>query len=157
MISFADRVAVYLALEPVDMRKAMDGLSVLVEDTLGLDALSGQLFVFGNRRRDKIKILVWERNGFWVLYKRLEKARFKWPEPTEEGVVQISERELRWLLEGLDYARLECAGIDGSLFRPFDGTQVAILQWVSGRLRTCRSSLRSCPMTRRCSRRKWPL
>lgn len=107
MISFADRVAVYLALEPVDMRKAMDGLSVLVEDTLGLDALSGQLFVFGNRRRDKIKILLWERNGFWVLYKRLEKARFKWPEATEEGVVQISERELRWLLEGLDYARLQ--------------------------------------------------
>lgn len=89
------------------MRKAMDGLSVLVEDVLGLNPLSGQLFVFGNRRRDKIKLLYWERNGFWVLYKRLEKARFQWPQPSASGVVQITERELRWLLEGLDYQRLE--------------------------------------------------
>lgn len=107
MIPLGGGVEVYLALEPVDMRKAMDGLSVLVEDVLGLNPLSGQLFVFGNRRGDKIKILYWERNGFWVLYKRLEKGRFQWPRPTDEGVVRIAERELRWLLEGLDYERLQ--------------------------------------------------
>lgn len=106
MIPFASQAQVYLALEPVDMRKAIDGLAVVVEDVLGLNPLSSHLFVFGNRRRDKVKILVWERNGFWVLYKRVEKARFQWPKPTAAGVVEITERELAWLLAGLDFERL---------------------------------------------------
>ena len=107
MIAFPSHTQVYLATEPVDMRKAIDGLAIMVEDVLGLNPLSQHLFVFGNRRRDKVKILFFERNGFWLLYKRLEKERFRWPKCNAQGAVQISERELRWLLEGLDFQRLQ--------------------------------------------------
>jgi transposase len=64
------------------------------------------LFVFCNRRRDKLKILYWERSGFVLWYKRLEKERFPWPRRDPEGVLQISGRELNWLLDGIDLFRI---------------------------------------------------
>jgi len=70
---------VYLHRAPVDMRKQMDGLCVLARDVIRQDPMSGALFVFVNQRRNKLKILVWERNGFIVWYKRLEQQRFHWP------------------------------------------------------------------------------
>ncbi len=90
---------VYLALGHTDMRKAINGLSILVEQ-LDLDPFSGHLFVFCNRSRKIIKILYWDRNGFCLWQKRLEKQRFKWPETSEE-VLQVGQRQLRWLLDGL--------------------------------------------------------
>ena len=92
---------VFLALGHTDMRKSIDSLSILVENTLGMSPLSGHLFVFCNRRRNMIKILYWDRNGFCLFYKRLEKHRFKWPQKLEQ-VKQIDGRELSFLLEGLD-------------------------------------------------------
>ena len=83
------------------MRKEINGVSILVEGTLALDVFSGHLFVFCNRRRTTVKILFWDRNGFALYQKRLEKDRFKWPENREE-VLQIRTRELSFLLEGLD-------------------------------------------------------
>lgn len=102
MISFGSNTQVYLAAGATDMRKAIDGLMVLVQDVLESDPFSSHLFVFCNRLRDKIKILYWHNNGFWLFYRRLEKQRFWWPAVNESASVEITMRELSWLLEGLD-------------------------------------------------------
>jgi len=93
-------VKVYLAMGITDMRKSINGLSILVEDQLDLDPLSGHLFAFCNRQRTTVKILYWDRNGFCLWHKRLERDRFQWPESRRE-VLDISSRELNWLLDGL--------------------------------------------------------
>ena len=90
---------VYLALGHTDMRKAANGLSMIVEQ-LELDPFSGHLFVFCNRRKKILKIIYWDRNGFCLWQKRLEKQTFKWPK-TRAQVLQVGQRELRWLLDGL--------------------------------------------------------
>ncbi len=100
MFSPAHQVKVYIATGITDMRKSINGLSILVADQLDLDPLSGHLFAFCNRRRDIIKILYWDRNGFCLFHKRLEKDRFQWPETTD-GVLNIHGHELSWLLDGL--------------------------------------------------------
>jgi transposase len=105
MIPLPTHTRVYLALGCTDMRKEINGLSVLVEGTLSLDPFSGHLFVFCNRKRTTVKILFWDRNGFALYQKRLEKHRFRWPERPEE-VLEIGPRDLSFLLEGLDYRAL---------------------------------------------------
>lgn len=97
---------VYLHRAPVDFRKQMDGLAALVEQTMPVSALSGSLFVFINRRRDKLKLLVWERNGFVVWYKRLEAERFPWPTRREQTVLTLNGQQLNWLLDGYDVWRM---------------------------------------------------
>jgi transposase len=92
---------VFVAVGNTDMRKAINGLSIMVQEHLALDPFSGHLFVFCNRRRTVIKVLYWDRNGFCLWQKRLEKHFFKWPQSREQ-VVQIDCRQLAWLLEGLD-------------------------------------------------------
>lgn len=96
-----DSTNVYLALGSTDMRKAINGLSQLVEQAMGLDPFSGDLFVFCNRRQNIIKILYWDSNGFALWLKRLEEHRFKWPQRPEQ-VLAISRKHLNWLLAGLD-------------------------------------------------------
>jgi transposase len=95
-------VAVYVCREPVDFRKSIDGLSALVTQRLGRDPFAAALYVFANRRRDKVKILYWERCGFVLWYKRLEKARFPWPRAGTEMDAALTGRELNWLLDGID-------------------------------------------------------
>lgn len=92
---------VYLAVGSTDMRKAINGLSILVQDKLDLDPFSGHLFVFCNRRRTMIKALYWDHNGFCLWQKRLEKHHFKWPN-IERQVLSIDSRQLNWLLDGLE-------------------------------------------------------
>lgn len=93
---------VYLASGSTDLRKSIDGLAVLVKEGFDLDPFSSSLFVFCNRERDKLKILHWEHNGFWLYYRRLERGRFRWPTETAASTtITISRRELRWLLDGL--------------------------------------------------------
>ena len=96
--SGADRI--YIACGHTDMRKAIDGLSALVEQNFKLSPYENSLFLFCGRRRDRIKALYWEGDGFLLLYKRLESGSFQWPNDPEE-VKTISKQELRWLLEGL--------------------------------------------------------
>jgi transposase len=98
---------VYLHCAPIDMRKQMDGLAALVEGTLQSDPFSGALFVFINRRRDKLKILAWDRTGFIVWYKRLEQEKFAWPLRSQETVVSLSGEQLHWLLDGYDVFRMK--------------------------------------------------
>ena len=102
-----DLPAVYLCRGVVDFRKGINGLAVLVEGMLHLDPFSEQLFVFCNRKRDKVKILYWERNGFCLWQKRLERARFKWPRKVETDVMTLTGQQLNWLLDGYDVMRLQ--------------------------------------------------
>ncbi|MEQ8233464.1 MAG: IS66 family insertion sequence element accessory protein TnpB [Gammaproteobacteria bacterium] len=99
-----DLAAVYVCVEPVDFRKQINGLSALVQDVLALDPFSEHLFVFRNRRRDRVKILYWERSGFVLWMKRLERERFHWPRD-EGATVTLTGQELNWLLDGFDLAR----------------------------------------------------
>lgn len=95
-----DIPAVYLCREPIDMRKQIDGLATLVQYVLGQDPFSSQMYIFTNRARDKIKILVWDRTGFVVWYKRLEEARFHWPKTGVGATLTITGQQLNWLLDG---------------------------------------------------------
>lgn len=93
---------VFLAMGSTDMRKSINGLSVLVEQAMGHDPFTGDLFVFCNQRKNMIKILYWDKNGFALWHKRLEKHRFHWPTRADEGGC-LGMKELKWLLAGLDY------------------------------------------------------
>jgi transposase len=93
---------VYLYGGVVDMRKSIDGLAALVEQELELNPMGEALFVFCNRGRDKIKLLYWERNGFVLWYKRLEKQRFTWLNQTTTDSITIDGYQLNLLLDGLD-------------------------------------------------------
>ena len=104
MFRFDPALKVYLHRDPVDGRKSINGLALLVEQALGLNPFAPALFVFSNRRRDRIKILLWERTGFWLLIKRLEADRFAWPKDAE--VVTLSVEQLHWLLAGIDLAAM---------------------------------------------------
>jgi len=95
---------VYLACGPTDLRKSIDALAALVQESFGLDPFSPSLFVFCNRERNKLKILYWEHNGFWLFYRRLERGTFQWPSGSE-GTLTVSSRELRWLLDGLSLSQ----------------------------------------------------
>lgn len=93
---------VYLAFGPTDLPKSIDGLALIVQESFQLDPFSRSLFVFCNRNQDKIKILEWDHNGFWLHYKRLEKEKFKWRNGSKGEKISITQRELNWLLDGLD-------------------------------------------------------
>lgn len=103
MLNLRDDIKVFVSLDPIDMRKAIDGLSSLVMDVLSQSPQSGHVFVFTNKTRNKVKCLVWDRNGFVLHYKRLERTRFKFPKSNAEGVIEVSEDQLNWLLAGLDF------------------------------------------------------
>jgi transposase len=106
VIGFGAHTRVYLVAGATDMRKQIDGLAALVVDVLEADPFSSHLFVFCNRARDKLKVLFWHNNGFWLWYRRLERQRFCWPNAREGEPVVLSVRELSWLLEGLDPKRV---------------------------------------------------
>lgn len=101
MLSEAGVGQVYLACGPTDLRKSIDGLAALVKEAFELDPFSPSLFVFCNRQRDKLKILYWDHNVFWLYYRRLERGRFQWPMDNGGTTQVISRRELGWLLDGL--------------------------------------------------------
>jgi transposase len=103
MLTFPAGVRLFLATEPTDLRKSYDGLSTLVASEFGMEATSGDLFIFLNRRGTQVRILFWDRDGFCVLMKRLERGTFRRVK-TAEGVpqVEIDAGELAMLLEGID-------------------------------------------------------
>lgn len=108
MLSFPAGVKLYLANEPADMRKSFSGLSMLVEHTFGLDAMAGHLFVFLNRRGNQVKILFWDRDGFCIVAKKLEKGTFRRVKQGVEGAmhVEIDTVDLAHLLEGIEVKEL---------------------------------------------------
>ena len=105
MLSLPLPVKIFWCLAPTDMRKSFDGLSALVAEHLGQDPLSGHLFIFTSRRRDRVKLLYFERGGLAIWYKRLEEGTFAAPQPSGDGQsVQLTAEELALILSGVDLA-----------------------------------------------------
>ena len=104
MFTLSAAVRIYVAAAPCDLRRGFDGLSALTRSVIGSDPMSGHLFVFLNRRRDRIKILAWDRTGYVVVYKRLERGTFRLPVAPRAGQqhVDMDAGELMLMLEGLD-------------------------------------------------------
>lgn len=105
MLTLSPAVRIYLAVGATDLRRSIDGLAAVVRERLTLDPLSGHLFLFRNRRGDRLKILAWDRSGFWVLYKRLERGTFAWPTDTERTPVELRSADLLLLLAGTDLSQ----------------------------------------------------
>jgi transposase len=104
MLSFPPAVRIWLATAPVDLRKSFDTLAECVRQQLHGDPLSGHLFVFGNKRRDRVKLLYWDEDGFVIVYKRLEQGTFGWPVvAADQACVTLRAAELTMLLDGIDW------------------------------------------------------
>jgi transposase len=104
MFRLGAELKVYVHRDAVDFRKNITGLSAVVEQALGLDPFAPAVYVFRNRRSDRIKLLMWERNGFWLLMKRLEADKFVWPRG--DAVLELTVEQLHWLLDGIDLAAM---------------------------------------------------
>lgn len=104
MLSLSAATRVFVALAPVDLRYGFNGLYATVREQLREDPLSGHLFVFINKDRDRVKVLFWDGSGLWVCAKRLEKGRFSWPEG-EGATANLRTEELTALLSGLEVRR----------------------------------------------------
>jgi transposase len=104
MLSFPGSLKIFIALEPCDMRKSFNGLHTAVAGQLKEDPLSGALFVFTNKRRNRLKILYWDGSGLWVLAKRLEKGTFSWPSGTDpnSNKISLAPEALAMLTDGID-------------------------------------------------------
>ena len=104
MLNFPPAVRIWLATAPVDLRRSFDGLAEQVRQCLAADPLSGHVFVFRNKRADRVKLLYWDEDGFVIVYKRLEAGTFRWP-ATPEGQAHVTLRaaELAMLLDGVDW------------------------------------------------------
>jgi len=105
MMRFTQELPVYLHREPVDFRKAINGLSVIVQESMQLDPFGQACFVFINRARHRLKLWYWEKNGFCLWLKRLEKDKFAWPKMRDKNTIELSTQELHWLLDGFDIWR----------------------------------------------------
>jgi transposase len=103
MLMLSRSVRVFIAVEATDMRRSFDRLAEMTRQVIGQDPLAGHFFVFFNRPRDRVKILVWERGGFAIWYKRLEEGSFKLP-PLQNGVIELDAAELTLILEGIELA-----------------------------------------------------
>ena len=103
MLSFGKKPE-YLCCGHTDMRKSINGLTILVKNSFRKDPFSEAVYVFCNKKRDRIKILEWDADGFWVYFKRLERGRFRWPGAGEEKTMVLTDEELRHLIGG---AKLE--------------------------------------------------
>lgn len=99
-----DLTGIYVCLDPVDFRKQINGLAALVQEVLARDPFAEALFVFRNKRADRVKILYWEVSGFVLWQKRLERERFHWPRGAG-ATVTLDGQQLNWLLDGFDLAR----------------------------------------------------
>lgn len=106
MVSLPSSVRIWLATQATDLRKSFDNLAELVRQQLQGDPLSGQLFVFRNKRADRIKLLYWDEDGFVIVYKRLEAGTFRFPAATSAGV-EIRAADLQMLLDGIDLASVK--------------------------------------------------
>jgi transposase len=103
MLTWPPTVRVFLCTVPTDLRRSFDSLAALTRQVLARDPLSGHLFVFVNRGRDRVKILLWDRHGFWLFYRRLERGTFRLP-AGEQACLELEAADLALILEGIDLA-----------------------------------------------------
>lgn len=108
MLSYFSNLNFFLYQKPTDMRKSFDGLSGIVSSELGKNPLCGDAFVFVNRRRDRIKLLVWDGDGFWLFYKRLEKGTFEIPQShTGQYSIELSWQQLMMIVAGIELSSVK--------------------------------------------------
>lgn len=112
MRMFVEPPDIYLHRQFVDFRKSINGLAMIVETELELPVMSDALFLFCNKARDKIKILYWDKTGFALWYKRLEKDKFKWPK-AHDAVLELTAQQLSLLLDGFDIIGHQAVHYDG--------------------------------------------
>lgn len=107
MLTLPAAVRIFIGSNPIDMRKSIDGLMAIVQEELQEDAYSGHLFVFVSRRADRVKVLAWDKGGFVLFYKRLERGQFKLPH-IDQGTmaIEIDSTQLAMLLDGIEYGRV---------------------------------------------------
>jgi len=103
MLSLPESTKVFVSLAPVDMRKSINGLSALILDVFEQSPQSMHLFLFYNKSRDKVKLIFWNKNGFVLYYKRLDKGKFKFSRTAVDNTIEITSDQLQWLLAGLDF------------------------------------------------------
>lgn len=106
MITWSD-VPIYLHRDPVDFRKAINGLAVIVSEEMNVDVYGKSLFVFCNKNRSQLKVLYWDDTGFVLWQKRLEKDKFKWPRKDFLETVSITQEQWLWLLRGFDFSHFK--------------------------------------------------
>ena len=114
MKMFVEPARIYLHRDAVDIRKSIDGLVALVESELERDAYTGALFLFCNKAKDKLKLVYWDKTGFALWYKRLEKQKFKWPSKVSLQEFELSPEQLDWLLSSW---MLRCAELLSPLYQ----------------------------------------
>lgn len=102
-LSIPTQAQIYIYIDSIDMRKSINGLVILLVDTLNQNPQKGDLFVFTNKQRDKVKILFWDKNGFVLYYKRLEKGKFNYSKYIQDNTICVSSTQLHALLIGLDF------------------------------------------------------
>lgn len=107
MITLNSDINIYIYNASIDMRKSINGLALLVVDSMQLDPQSKSLFIFHSKTSDKIKAILWHHDGFLLLYKRKEKGKFKFPKDISENYYQIDNDLLQWLLKGFDFYLLQ--------------------------------------------------
>ena len=106
MITFPQTFTILISTKPIDMRRGIDGLTVLIAEQLQHNPQSCILFLFGNQQRNKIKVLYWDKNGFVMIYKRLERKKFYLPKNYSGDKLEITHEQLKWLLAGFDFMNL---------------------------------------------------
>ena len=106
MINFSD-VAIYLHRDYVDFRKQINGLASIVQGSMHKDIFDASLYVFCNKKRDKLKIIYWDKTGFCLWQKRLEKAKFSWPKKHDASIILWNIEQLNWLLRGFDVSKIK--------------------------------------------------
>jgi len=107
MIQWQHDLCIYLHRDPVDFRKAINGLSLIVQEQMEQSVFDHAVFVFCNKRQTQLKVLYWDATGFALWQKRLEKARFKWPRKNREETVSLNHEQWLWLLRGFDISQLK--------------------------------------------------
>jgi transposase len=105
MLKLAQDARIFMAVKPVDMRRSFDGLCATITEALASNPVSGDLYLFRGKRADRIKTIVWDRNGLAIFYKRLERGKYRWP-TRECASIELTEHELTLLLDGVDFTRI---------------------------------------------------
>lgn len=105
MLKLPAETRIFMAVEPVDMRRSFSGLCAIVTESLGANPLSGSLYLFRGKRADRVKAMIWDRNGLAIWYKRLEHGKFRWPR-ADAPSMELSVHELTLLLDGVDFTRI---------------------------------------------------
>lgn len=105
MIHPGTAVRIYISTQPIDFRKGMDSLAALVESEFDLSPFSGAIFIFRSKKRDRLKLLVWDGTGLVLMTKRLEEGNFVWP-PVRDGLITLGRAQLEALIEGVDWRKI---------------------------------------------------